>query len=256
MIRLESGHRIMNVPVVINNGTRIKLRTIEKHIKMLMTALGGRKIPKRKLRSVIEEFHQTAWPFLYSALDSNVGDRVVLESSSCVDQAGVHHDYLGSLWFEDGIPYKVIKVKSLLRKGKQWYACLIVDRKQKTKTTSMQCNKLQRRTLGVLLREVKRADGEEAVYENDAFGVRHAKEFGSQGMNYLRINLDECVVRAKRRYVNKYECGMACRVSLPYFKTEQSGLLHLSHEIPEGTKYLDMYQTEDKTKFLAYFRSE
>lgn len=256
MIRLESGHRIMNVPVVINNGTRIKLRTLEKHIKKLMVTLGGRKIPKRELRSVIEEFHPTAHPFLYSAIDANISEYIALESSAIAAFDGVHHPYLGSMWYESGVPYEVKKVKKVWRKGKQWYVSLIVDRNHKIKTTSMQCNKLQRRTLGVLLREVKRADGEEAVYEDDAFGVRHAKEFGSQGMNYLRINLDECVVRAKRRYVNKYECGMACRVSLPYFKTEQSGLLHLSHEIPEGTKYLDMYQTEDKTKFLAYFRSE
>ena len=254
-MRLGKYERIKNMPVLIDVFTRRKLVAIEKHISKLMVGFGGRAIPKRKVEETLDKFPLCVREFLYSALDHNIRDRIVIESSVCVDDMGVHHDYLGSLWFVGGSRYSVLKVKSIIRKGKQWYACVIVDRSSPTPSTMVEGNDRQARIMTNLFRAVKRAKGE-AVEDGDAYGVAHAKTFNSHYMNYLRIPLDECKVISKRLFVEKFNAGRAARIYLPYFRSERSGLYYLSHDIPEGTKFLDVYQTDDRSNFHAYFRSE
>ena len=254
-MRLGKHERIKNMPVLIDVFTRRKLVAIEKHINKLMVQLGGRSIPKRKVEETLDKFPLCVREFLYSALDHNIRDRIVIESSICVDDMGVHHSYLGSLWFIGGSRFPVLKVKSILRKGKEWYACVIVDRSRPTATAVMHGNDRQARTMTNLFRSVKRAKGE-AVEDGDAYGVAHAKAFNSHYMNYLRIPIAECSPRNKRLYVEKFNAGMAARIYLPYFRSVRSGLYYLSHSIPEWAKFLDVYQTDDRSNFHAYFRSE
>lgn len=254
-MRLGKYERIKNMPLLLDVFSCRKLVAIEKHINKLMVQLGGRAIPKRKVEETLDKFPMCVREFLYAALDANSSEYVAIESSSIVDDYGVHHPYLGSLWFIGGSRYPVLKVKKVWRKGKHWFASVVVDRSRPTPSTMVEGNDRQARIMTNLFRAVKRAKGE-AVEDGDAYGVVHAKTFNSHYMNYLRIPLDECKVISKRLFVEKFNAGRAARIYLPYFRSERSGLYYLTHDIPEGTKFLDVYQTDDRSNFHAYFRSE